>query len=222
MIVLAGFNFLGKGVPVTRAARLLDELGLARATPASLMARWADAADDTRALGGRAHGVLGAGPRGPVTVDLPAEGPHLLIEGPPGSGRTELLRALVASLASAERPDRLGIVLVDGRDGVSAAGGQGEGLRVCTDVPHVTTHLTANDPVRMREFAQSLSAELKRRAELLGRSDFAEWHTGREVSGRLVAQRTHAGHAAAGATAESGGRGCRRPCRAGRRRRNRG
>ncbi|MFE1015067.1 FHA domain-containing protein [Streptomyces sp. NPDC058794] len=190
--------------PLPQAARLLDELGLARATPASLMARWADAADDAQALGGRAHAVLGAGPRGPVTVDLAAEGPHLLVEGPPGSGRTELLRALVASLASAERPDRLGIVLMDGRDNVGAGGGHGEGLRVCTDVPHVTTHLTANDPVRMREFAQSLSAELKRRAELLGRSHFAEWHTGREVSGRLIAQRTHAGGAAAGATAETG------------------
>lgn len=178
--------------PLPQAARLLDELGLARATPASLMARWADAADDPQALGGRAHAVLGAGPRGPVTADLGAEGPHLLIEGPPGSGRTELLRALVASLASAERPDRLGVVLVDGRDSVGAGGGHGEGLRVCTDVPHVTTHLTANDPVRMREFAQSLSAELKRRAELLGRSHFAEWHTGREVSGRLVAQRAPA------------------------------
>ncbi|MFF8571309.1 FHA domain-containing protein [Streptomyces sp. NPDC015408] len=176
--------------PLPQAARLLDELGLARATPASLMARWADAADDTHALGGRAHAVLGAGPRGPVTVDLAAEGPHLLVEGPPGSGRTELLRALVASLASADRPDRLGVVLMDGRDSVGTDGGQGEGLAVCTDVPHVTTHLTANDPVRMREFAQSLSAELKRRAELLGRSEFPEWHTGREVSGRLVAQRT--------------------------------
>ncbi len=176
--------------PLPQAARLLDELGLARATPASLMARWAAAADDTESLGGRAQAVLGAGPRGPVLVDLAAEGPHLLIEGPPGSGRTELLRALVASLASAERPDRLGVVLMDGRDSVSSGGAHGEGLRVCTDVPHVTTHLTANDPVRMREFAQSLSAELKRRAELLGRSDFAEWHTGREVSGRLVAQRS--------------------------------
>ncbi|MFE2463423.1 FHA domain-containing protein [Streptomyces sp. NPDC059402] len=176
--------------PLPQTARLLDELGLARATPASLMARWAAAADDTESLGGRAQAVLGAGPRGPVPVDLAAEGPHLLIEGPPGSGRTELLRALVASLASAERPDRLGVVLVDGRDSVSSGGAHGEGLRVCTDVPHVTTHLTANDPVRMREFAQSLSAELKRRAELLGRSHFAEWHTGREVSGRLVAQRT--------------------------------
>ncbi|MFI1052486.1 FHA domain-containing protein [Streptomyces griseoruber] len=179
--------------PLPPSARLLDELGLARATPASLMARWADAADDTEALGGRAWAVLGAGPRGPVAVDLAAEGPHLLIEGPSGSGRTELLRAVVASLAAAERPERLSVLLLDGGDTVGkGTGGQGDGLRVCTDVPHVTGHLTANDPVRMREFAQSLSAELKRRAELLGLSDFAEWHTHREVSGRIVPQRTPA------------------------------
>ncbi|GGQ50793.1 hypothetical protein Saso_30200 [Streptomyces asoensis] len=177
--------------PLPQSARLLDKLGLARATPASLMARWADAADDAEALGGRAWAVLGAGPRGPVGVDLVAEGPHLLIEGPAGSGRTELLRAVVASLAAAERPDRLGIVLLDGRDTVGKGGdGHGDGLGICTDVPHVTTHLTANDPVRMREFAQSLSAELKRRSELLGRCGFAEWHTRRTVSGRIVPQRT--------------------------------
>ncbi|MEU6575946.1 FHA domain-containing protein [Streptomyces sp. NPDC046805] len=179
--------------PLPQAARLLDELGLARATPASLMARWADAADDTESLGGRAWAVLGAGPRGPLDADLVAEGPHLLIEGPPGSGRTELLRAVVASLAAAERPDRLGVVLIDGRDGVGTGAGHAEGLYACTDIPHVTTYLTANDPVRMREFAQSLSAELKRRAELLGRTGFAEWHAGREVSGRFVAQRTATG-----------------------------
>ncbi|MFC8364630.1 FHA domain-containing protein [Streptomyces griseorubiginosus] len=193
--------------PLPQSARLLDELGLARATPPSLMTRWADAADDPESLGGRAWAVLGAGPRGPVCADLVAEGPHLLIEGPAGSGRTELLRAVVASLAAAERPDRLGVVLMDGRDSVGAGGGHGEGLRVCTDVPHVTTHLTANDPVRMREFAQSLSAELKRRAELLGRSDFAGWHTGRELSGRMVSQRsaaTRGPSAAQGATGATG------------------
>ncbi|MFG2571038.1 FHA domain-containing protein [Streptomyces sp. NPDC048481] len=185
--------------PLPPSARLLDELGLARATPASLMARWADAADDADALGGRAWAVLGAGPRGPVGVDLAAEGPHLLVEGPTGSGRTELLRAVVASLAAAERPERLSVILLDGRDTVGkGGGGPGDGLRVCTDLPHVTAHLTANDPVRMREFAQSLSAELKRRAELLGRSDFAEWHTHRAVSGRIVPQRTAKPQRAAG------------------------
>ncbi|MFI6340610.1 FHA domain-containing protein [Streptomyces sp. NPDC050535] len=189
-------------VPLPQMARLLDELGLARATPASLMARWADAGDDAETLGGRGWAVLGAGPRGPVCVDLATEGPHLLIEGPPGSGRTELLRSIAASLAAAERPDRLGIVLIDGRD---ATGGtaQGEGLRVCTDLPHVTTHLAANDPVRMREFAQSLSAELKRRAELLGRLDFTEWHTRREVSGRMITQRS-AGGGPGGSSAGAG------------------
>lgn len=175
--------------PLPQSARLLDELGLARATPASLMARWADAADDAQALGGRARAVLGAGPRGPLVAELAADGPHLLVEGPAGSGRTELLRAVVASLAAAERPDRLGVVLVDGRDGIGTGAARGEGLRVCTDIPHVTTHLVANDPVRMREFAQSLTAELKRRAELLGRTDFAQWHAGRAVPGRIVAQR---------------------------------
>ncbi|MFF8829875.1 FHA domain-containing protein [Streptomyces sp. NPDC015131] len=162
--------------PLPPSARLLDELGLARATPASLMARWASAPDGTA--------VLGTGPRGPLVVDLTAEGPHLLVEGPAGSGRTELLRSVAASLASASRPDRLGLLLVDG-----AGGGRDGGLAPCTELPHTVEHLVASDPVRMRDFAQALGAELKRRAELLGREDFAEWHTRREVADRMVAPR---------------------------------
>jgi hypothetical protein len=45
----------------------------------------------------------------------------------------------------------------------------------------------------MREFAQALSAELKRRAELLGRLDFAQWHAQRIVSRRMVPQRAAGG-----------------------------
>ncbi|MFC8224750.1 FHA domain-containing protein [Streptomyces sp. NPDC057287] len=255
------------------SARLLDELGLARATPASLMARWASTAEDqpgatvrTAAPGaadldttgsgrtlstgprvgtqrespdsgrtpfrgsgptssgsgrsgyasaggaprigaqrrdggtpetdptgapsgfaGRPVVVLGAGPRGPLSVDLADEGPHLLIEGPAGSGRTELLRAVAASLSSAARPDRLGILLIDGAGGEH--GERGEGLRPCTELPHVFTHLVASDPVRMREFAQALGGELKRRAELLGPLDFAAWHARHEESQRLGGRR---------------------------------
>ncbi|WP_256961982.1 FtsK/SpoIIIE domain-containing protein, partial [Streptomyces sp. NRRL B-24572] len=158
------------------SSRLLDELGLARATPASLMARWASAGDGTA--------VLGAGPRGPLSVDLTAEGPHLLIEGPAGSGRTELLRSIAASLAAGGRPDRLGLLLVDG-----AGGERGEGLAVCTELPHVTEHLVASDPVRMREFAQALGAELKRRAELLGDGHFADRRGAARAADRLIGQR---------------------------------
>ncbi|MFG3187327.1 FHA domain-containing protein [Streptomyces omiyaensis] len=161
----------GRAAALPPSSRLLDELGLARATPASLMARWASAGEGTA--------VLGAGPRGPLAVDLTAEGPHLLIEGPAGSGRTELLRAVAASLAAGARPDRLGLLLVDG-----AGGERGEGLAACTELPHVTEHLVASDPVRMREFAQALGAELKRRAELLGDADFADRRTTRAVVGQ--------------------------------------
>lgn len=131
--------------------------------------------------------VLGAGPRGPLSVDLADEGPHLLVEGPAGSGRTELLRAAAASLASAARPDRLGILLIDGAGGEH--GERGEGLRPCTELPHVFTHLVASDPVRMREFAQALGGELKRRAELLGTLDFTEWHARYEQSQELTGRR---------------------------------
>ncbi|MER7793833.1 FHA domain-containing protein [Streptomyces sp. NPDC097640] len=162
--------------PLPRTSRLLDELGLARATPASLLARWAAAADEVPD-GGQALAVLGAGPRGPLVVDLVADGPHLLIGGGPGTGKTELLRSLAASLAAAERPDRLGLVLVDG-----GGAERGEGMRVCTDLPQVSTYLAASDPVRMREFAQALSSELKQRAELLGDQDFVTWHAQRPAT----------------------------------------
>ncbi|MFI6417604.1 FHA domain-containing protein [Streptomyces sp. NPDC050842] len=171
----------GRAAALPPSARLLDELGLARATPASLLARWASAGDGTA--------VLGAGPRGPLSVDLTQEGPHLLIEGPAGSGRTELLRSIAASLAAGGRPDRLGLLLVDG-----AGGDRGEGLAVCTELPHVTEHLVASDPVRMREFAQALGAELKRRAELLGDGHFADRRGSRTApaaaSDRLIGQRS--------------------------------
>ncbi|KAF4409376.1 FtsK/SpoIIIE domain-containing protein, partial [Streptomyces lycii] len=114
----------------------------------------------------------------------------LLIEGGPGTGKTELLRALAASLAAADRPDRLALLLVDGggvrsslpepRGDLDTSDG---GLRACTDLPHVSTYLPGVDPVRMRAFAQALSSELKRRAQLFGELDFTAWHDRRARAG---------------------------------------
>ncbi|MBB1254288.1 FHA domain-containing protein [Streptomyces sp. OF3] len=151
------------------SARLLDELGLARATPAALRARWASVADRS----GGAGVVFGAGRRGPVTADLAVDRSHLLVSGTAGSGKTELLCSLAASLCAFDRPDRLALVLVDGRDG--GGDGEGRGLMACAELPHATTYLPAGDPVRMRAFAQALSAELKRRAELFNGRAYEEW-----------------------------------------------
>ncbi|MCZ7431489.1 FtsK/SpoIIIE domain-containing protein [Streptomyces sp. WMMC1477] len=152
----------GAGVPAARHAaplpdssRLLEELGLARATPAAVLARWPEP-------GGRPPGaalLLGAGPRGPVDVDVAAARSHVLVSGAAGSGKSELLCSAAAALAVSERPDRLGLLLVDG--------GSGQALWAATELPHTTLYLSAGDPVRMRSFAQALTGELKRRAELL-------------------------------------------------------
>ncbi|MDK1473873.1 FHA domain-containing protein [Streptomyces sp. 549] len=142
------------------SSRLLEELGLARATPAALLARWSAVPDRS---GGSAALVFGAGPRGPLTADLATDRSHLLVSGAPGSGKTELLCSLAAALAAGDRPDRLGLVLVDG---------DGDGLRVCAELPHAVRYLSAGEPVGMREFAQSLSREVKRRSELLGQAHY--------------------------------------------------
>ncbi|TGG77254.1 FtsK/SpoIIIE domain-containing protein [Streptomyces albus] len=194
--------------------RLLDELGLARATPAALLARWSA---QLAAPAGRAPLVFGAGPHGPLEADLSDVAPrtaedgsapvpgHALISGGPGAGKTELLRSLAASLAAGERPDRLALVLIDG-----AGAGAGEGLRPCVELPHVTEHLVAGDPVRMRQFAQALSAEVKRRAELIGDElGYEEYvRLSARPGGRVVAPRQapeHArGRSEAGHPGESG------------------
>jgi DNA segregation ATPase FtsK/SpoIIIE-like protein len=169
--------------------RLLDELDLALATPARIGARWAEAGTSAAA----ARPVLGTGTGGRVEVDLVAEGPHAMVGGAPGSGKTELLRSMAAALAAGERPERLALVLVDG-----AGGERGEGLASCADLPHVSSHLVASDPLRMREFAQALTAELKRRAEVLGGREFAAWHADRAVAATVPQQARRQEHAAPG------------------------
>src|SRR5215211_3886443 len=70
---------------------------------------------------------VGAGPGGePLVLDLKeaAEdgiGPHGLVVGATGSGKSELLRAVVAGLAATHPPDQLAFVLVDFKGGAAFA-----------------------------------------------------------------------------------------------------
>ena len=63
------------------------------------------------------HGTARSAPGGPLVVDLRRDGPHALIAGTTGSGKSELLQTLVASLALGNRPTQLSFVLVDYKGG---------------------------------------------------------------------------------------------------------
>ncbi|HVA18696.1 MAG TPA: FHA domain-containing protein, partial [Solirubrobacteraceae bacterium] len=91
---------LARASDIPRRVGLLDLLGLLPPTPDALKARWADWRGGLRA-------TVGVGADGVLTLDLPNEGPHALIAGTTGSGKSELLRTLVAAAAASAPPHRL-------------------------------------------------------------------------------------------------------------------
>ncbi|MEV4614054.1 FtsK/SpoIIIE domain-containing protein [Kitasatospora sp. NPDC049258] len=189
--------------PLPASLRLLDLLGLDSVTPAKVSARWSE----LPLSAGAAGALLGTARGGePCTVDLAdpelaaaeAGGPHLLVGGGPGAGKTELLRTLIASLAVAERPERLQLMIVEGR---AAGSGEDLGLAGCTELPHVVGHLNAAaDPRQALLTAESLLDELTHRAAVLGELGFAAWHAARPFA-RSPALVTSGGAAPAGAGA---------------------
>ncbi len=101
---------------------------------------------------------IGIGADGPVAVDLAADGPHLLIAGTTGSGKSELLQTLICSLASAAPPTAVTFLLVDYKGGSA--------FRAIADLPHVVGLLTDLDPAESTRALTSLRAELRQRERL--------------------------------------------------------
>ncbi|GAA2143731.1 hypothetical protein GCM10009760_30420 [Kitasatospora kazusensis] len=191
--------------PLPGTLRLLDLLHLDTVTPAKLSARWAA----LPVTPGTATALLGTTRDDLCTIDLadpdlgtPGEsgGPHLLIGGAKGAGKTELLRTLIASLAVSERPERLTVTVIEGRG--SNGPDDPAGLHGCTDLPHVTTHVdAAADPRRALLTAEALLDELAHREELLGELDFASWHSVRELRTAPASSLVAAGGTAVGSLA---------------------
>ncbi|HET7489459.1 MAG TPA: FtsK/SpoIIIE domain-containing protein, partial [Acidimicrobiales bacterium] len=141
----------GAGLPDT--AGLLGLLGLGRPTAEALGRRWAGARPASLAA------VVGVGRDGPLLVDLVADGPHALLAGTTGAGKSELLRTLVASLAASYGPDHLTFVLVDYKGGSAFAD--------CAGLPHVTGLVTDLDQHLGARVLRSLEAELRHRETVL-------------------------------------------------------
>lgn len=138
----------------------LSELDSMLPTEAATRLRWEHPALST---------VLGCGRAGPVLLDLERDGPHLLIAGTTGSGKSELLQTLVCGLALAGAPEFTSFLLVDYKGG--AAFGALAGL------PHITGLVTDLDAEQAGRALTSLRAEVRRRERMLsaaGVVDLAE------------------------------------------------
>jgi DNA segregation ATPase FtsK/SpoIIIE, S-DNA-T family len=94
------------------ASRLLDVLGLEPPSADQIAGYWHGAGRSTTVVIGECYD-------GPFAIDLRRDGPHALIAGTTGAGKSELLQTLIASLAVVNRPEAMNFVLVDYK-GVSA------------------------------------------------------------------------------------------------------
>ncbi|WP_309108822.1 FtsK/SpoIIIE domain-containing protein, partial [Arthrobacter sp.] len=136
---------------VPEACLLEDVLAL---SDSELALRW----DKSREMRGLPVS-LGIGASGPRFFDLQADGPHLLVAGTTGSGKSELLRSLTISLALSFPPDRVNFLFVDFKGG--------SGLGPLSGLPHCVGMLTDLSQHELDRFLVSLRAEIRRREELL-------------------------------------------------------
>ncbi len=128
------------------------------APPLGAILPWPETADEA-VSGWRRPGTdvpLGTDASGsPVTVDLVRDGPHALVAGTTGAGKSELLRTLITGLALRSSPADLALLLVDFKGGSS--------LGDCARLPHMTGLVTDLDPHLAARVLTSLQAELTRR-----------------------------------------------------------
>jgi DNA segregation ATPase FtsK/SpoIIIE, S-DNA-T family len=156
--LLGGADRAHRPVPLTALP------GLPRVDSAAISAGWETVgkpgAPELRApIGTTADGR-------PLVLELSRDGPHVLIAGTTGAGKSELLQSLVISLAAQRSPAELAFALVDFKGGAS--------LGPCVRLPHVTGRVSDLDPLLARRAVSGLRAELRRREAILARCGVAD------------------------------------------------
>ncbi len=122
----------------------------------SLVSRWeGPQSEETSALGG----IVGQSTTGVLRLDLREHGPHALVGGTTGAGKSEFLQAWIMGMASEHSPDRLTFLLVDYKGGAAFA--------ECTNLPHTVGLVTDLNQHLVRRALTSLRAELHYRETLL-------------------------------------------------------
>jgi S-DNA-T family DNA segregation ATPase FtsK/SpoIIIE len=94
-------------------------------------------------------------------LDLRTNGPHALVGGTTGAGKSEFLQSWIIGLAAAHSPARVNFLFVDYKGGAAFAD--------CLNLPHCVGLVTDLSPHLVRRALRSLNAELRRREHILNR-----------------------------------------------------
>ena len=143
---------IGSGVPA--AVRLLPLLGLDPPTPEGVIGSWSAAGGDPGLMA-----PLGVTQDGALDIDLVGDGPHGLVAGTTGAGKSELLRTLVAALAARYPPDLVTFLLIDFKGGSA--------FDICGGLPHTVGLVTDLDEHLAARTLRCLEAELRHRERTL-------------------------------------------------------
>ncbi|NTV38854.1 MAG: FHA domain-containing protein, partial [Demequinaceae bacterium] len=95
----------------------------------------------------------------PFYLDLKAQGPHALVGGTTGAGKSEFLQSWILGLAAAYSPERVTFLYVDYKGGSAFAD--------CVQLPHTVGLVTDLTPHLVDRALTSLRAELHYRERLL-------------------------------------------------------
>ncbi|MGH2707087.1 MAG: FtsK/SpoIIIE domain-containing protein, partial [Actinomycetota bacterium] len=157
---------------IPKFARFVDLAGIDLDRSDEVVSSWM--------LGGRStEALVGASIDGHFTVDLKRDGPHALVAGTTGSGKSEFLQTLVVSLALANRPNVMNFVLIDYKGGGAFAD--------CERLPHTVGMVTNLDGHLTERALVSLDAELKRREQALKEMRASDIDTAWERDGERAA-----------------------------------
>ncbi|MFF1275240.1 FtsK/SpoIIIE domain-containing protein [Streptomyces marokkonensis] len=140
------------GSALPTSARLLTLLGMPDPAGTDIERIW-------RAGGSTTAAPVGIAADGPFVLDIRRDGPHALVAGTTGAGKSELLQTIITSLAVANRPDALNYVLIDYKGGSA--------FMDCARLPHTVGMVSDLDAHLTERALASLAAELHRREKIL-------------------------------------------------------
>ena len=103
--------------------------------------------------------TVGAGAGQGFVLDLRGQGPHALVGGTTGSGKSEFLQTWVMSLALEHSPHRVTFLFVDYKGGAA--------FSECVRLPHAVGLVTDLSPHLVKRALTSLNAELRYREGIL-------------------------------------------------------